>query len=145
MTLNLIDITEAFDLMDDDIHYIYDRQTQEVQLQGANDLDLDEDALLDDDDWDEADDDRYVALPSQFDIDDCQIMADFIAQLPAGEAQNALDRSIQGRGAFRFFRDTLPRFDLEDTWYHYRDEAYRTIARDWCQENNIAYHEESAK
>ncbi|WP_052957131.1 hypothetical protein [Levilactobacillus spicheri] len=79
MTLNLTDITETFDLMDDDIHYIYDRQTQEVQLQGADELNLDEDALLDDEDWDEADDDRYVALPSQFDIDDYQIMADFIA------------------------------------------------------------------
>ncbi|WP_350018440.1 hypothetical protein ACFSN5_07665 [Streptococcus tangpeifui] len=50
---------------------------------------------------------EYIPLPSQFDIDDYKMMADFIEQLPSGKAQESLTKAVQGRGAFRCFRELL--------------------------------------
>ena len=31
--------------------------------------------------------------------------------------------------------------DLEDDWYDYKDQRYREIAIEWCEENNIEWRE----
>jgi len=82
---------------------------------------------------------RYFRLPEQYDIRDNRIVEAFICDLPAGEAQDHLSDAFHGRGAFRRFKDGLCRYDLEQEWYDFRDEAYKQIARDWCNTNNIRY------
>ncbi len=47
--------------------------------------------------------------------------------------------AIKGRGAFRRFRDQIYRYEIEEDWYAYLDEALKQMAIDWCQENGIAY------
>ena len=84
---------------------------------------------------------RYFRLPEQYDIRDNRIVEAFIDDLPAGEAQNHLSNAFRGRGAFRRFREGLRQHDLEQEWYDFRDEAYRQIARDWCDANGIRYTE----
>nr|WP_246869791.1 hypothetical protein [Priestia megaterium] len=32
-------------------------------------------------------------------------------------------------------------FEIEDQWYSYRDEYFKQIAIEWCQENKINYIE----
>ena len=49
--------------------------------------------------------------------------------------------AFHGSGPFRRFKDGLCRYDLEQEWYDFRDEAYKQIARDWCNANNIRYKE----
>ena len=81
--------------------------------------------------------DQYLSLPSKYDINDYHIMEAFIWQLPDGKQQAQLARSISGRRAFRYFRDRLADFDMTDQWYRFRDAAYRDIAIEWCQDNQI--------
>ena len=50
-------------------------------------------------------------------------------------------RTIQGRGAFRRFKDKLYDLNLEKQWYQYRDEAYEKIARQWCERHKIDFVE----
>lgn len=65
----------------------------------------------------------YIPLPRQYDMNEYRMMEEFIYDLPAGRAQDALDVAIRGKGAFRRFKDRLYDFDLQEKWYKYRDDA----------------------
>jgi hypothetical protein len=45
--------------------------------------------------------------------------------------------AIHGRGAFRYFKDKIHELGIADQWYTYRDEQYREVARDWCEQHDI--------
>ena len=47
--------------------------------------------------------------------------------------------ALEGRGAFRRFKDTLHRVGLTNEWYAFKRKAYIEIAREWCVENEIEY------
>ena len=66
-------------------------------------------------------------------------MVSFIGQLPAGHNRTVLTRSIQGRGAFRNFRNQLAEFDQESAWYAFQAAAYRDLAIAWCQDNQVTF------
>ncbi len=85
--------------------------------------------------------DRYLPLPTQWDIHEYSIMEDFINSLDNTSIQNNLYRAIRGRGAFRRFKDTVYYLGIEKEWFKYRDEAIADIARCWCKENKIDYEE----
>lgn len=80
---------------------------------GCLDFDLDDDVDMAEIKENE---DQYIALPDQFDINDYHIMEQFIWHLSAGEQQTELEHSIQGCVAFRYFRDTLDQFDMTQEW-----------------------------
>ena len=80
-------------------------------------------------------------LPRQYDMNEYRMMEEFIYDLPAGRAQDALDAAIRGKGAFCRFKDRLYDFDLQEKWYKYRDDCYEQIARDWCERFGIEIEE----
>lgn len=80
---------------------------------------------------------RFLRFPTKYDIHEYSIMARFIEQLPAGVAQERLMRAIQGKGAFRRFKDTVISLNLENRWYSYQAESYREIALRWCRDNDL--------
>jgi aminoglycoside 6'-N-acetyltransferase I len=47
--------------------------------------------------------------------------------------------ALQGRGAFRRFKDTLQRVGLIEDWYAFKHNAFVKLARDWCEENELLY------
>lgn len=81
--------------------------------------------------------DHYLCLPTQWDIHEYSIMDDFIDSLEDTHIQRKLYRAINGRGAFRRFKDTVYYFGIEKEWFKYRDKAIADIARRWCKENKI--------
>ena len=80
---------------------------------------------------------EYIPLPGQYEINEYRIMEEFIYDLPEGRNQDTLERAIQGRGAFRRFKDRLFDLNLEQKWYDYRDRAYERISKEWCEQYNI--------
>ena len=83
--------------------------------------------------------DRFIALPTRRQINEYGMMEDFINQLPDGETKRSLGIAIQGKGAFRRFKDTAYQFGIQDDWFAFRDAAYHRVARRWCEENDIEY------
>ena len=81
--------------------------------------------------------DEYLALPDRFEIDEYRMMERFAGSLPDGPERDAALTSIRGRGAFRYFKDTMHRLGLAKSWYAYRDECYRQVARDWCDTHGV--------
>lgn len=82
---------------------------------------------------------RFFRLPSKFDIDEYHIMEEFIRSLPEGKAQDTLEGAIRGKGAFRRFKDSVQRFDMEEEWYAFLDAAHRKIAIEWCESQGFGY------
>jgi hypothetical protein len=83
--------------------------------------------------------DRYLRVPSQFEIHEYSIMEDFCHSVEDQKIRNELLNAIRGRGAFRYFKDTIYRYGIQDSWDTFRDEALRDIAKEWCEDNGIAY------
>ncbi len=128
MKVKLEDIIEAMEFANMETEYYYDTQNEKVLMLF--------DEMVDGEDNPELFED-YIPLPGQYDINEYRIMEEFIYELPAGNDQDVLARTIQGRGAFRRFKDKLYDLNLEKQWYQYREEAYEKIARQWSERHKI--------
>ncbi|MGH8987797.1 MAG: UPF0158 family protein [Acidimicrobiales bacterium] len=59
-------------------------------------------------------------------------MEDFIATVNDGGRVDRLGIAIDGRGAYRRFKDTISRWpDEQERWYRFSDERKRGRAREW--------------
>ena len=140
MKVKLQEVLEALDGVGMDMEYYYDTKNEEIlmifdgMVNGETDPELIEDI-------EEGFIEDYIPLPRQYDMNEYRMMEEFIYDLPAGRAQDALDVAIRGKGAFRRFKDRLYDFDLQEKWYKYRDDCYEQIARDWCERFGIEIEE----
>lgn len=87
---------------------------------------------------DDLEEERFVRLPEERDLDDYSIMEDFSFSI----GDEKLLRAIRGRGAFRRFREQVENTGLLEDWYKYRDSKHIEFARQWCQEEGIPFYEE---
>lgn len=81
----------------------------------------------------------YIPIPSKFHIHEYSIMEEFCLAIDDEKLSDELYSAIKGSGAFRRFKDLIQRYDIADDWYKYRDNKYREIAIEWCEENDIEY------
>lgn len=83
----------------------------------------------------------FIRLPEKHEINEYRMMEHFIMTLELGKVRDDLWNAIEGRGAFRRFKDRVYYHGLDQEWYHYRDEAFKKFAREWCESNKIKYEE----
>jgi hypothetical protein len=83
--------------------------------------------------------DRFMKLPTKFDIHEWSIMEEFSYSVDSRPIQANLIHALHGRGAFRHFKDTVRRHGIEQDWFKFRDEALREIAIEWCEEHQIQW------
>lgn len=83
--------------------------------------------------------DVWIPLPSKFEINEYAIMEDFCLSIRNDRISDIMYDSIKGRGAFRRFKENIGRYNIEDDWYKFQNEAMKTIAIEWCEGNNIDY------
>lgn len=79
---------------------------------------------------------RYVdPLPSH---EAYQDMEDFVARVPERRAADLLARAIEGRGAFRRFKDTLFEFPaLREEWFAFHDVRMSRRAIEWLEDAHL--------
>jgi hypothetical protein len=78
---------------------------------------------------------RVEPLPTREAYQDLQ---DFVARVPDRRASELLARAIEGRGAFRRFKDTLLEFPtLRDTWFAFHDMRMRRRAVQWLRDAGL--------
>ena len=87
----------------------------------------------------------YLELPNQHDIHEYSIMEDFIESITDNRKSAVLYQAINGKGAFRRFKDKLYDLELEDSWFAYKYAAYCKITVRWCEESEISYAFKSRK
>ncbi len=65
-------------------------------------------------------------------------MEDFIAQLRDPRARDLLERAIEGKGAFRRFKDTLYDFpELRQAWFAFHDARMQRRALEWLADEGL--------
>ena len=85
--------------------------------------------------------DDYILVPNKYDVDEYSMMERFIYTIPSELIQSRLEELIQGKGAFRRFKDAIFNLGITEEWYKFRDECYKEFAKEWCEYHNIAFIE----
>ena len=134
MNIKLSTLTEAMDSVLEEATQEYDKATGEIHfiydgmVDGEINQELEEYICKSDD---------FIALPEKYEINDYEIMREFIYTLPNGRMQDNLLNAISGRGAFRRFREVLDDYGNTEKWYAYKEAAYEQIAREWAERHGI--------
>ena len=140
MAIKLKQVIAAIESAEDEFSPLYDTQTGETVylpdeiMFGERDEALEE--LIE-----SAPSGRFLHFPTKYDLHEYSIMENFVYSLPSGAVRQELTNSICGKGAFRRFKNGIRYHRLEQQWYDYRDQAYRTIAIHWCEDEGIEYTE----
>ena len=132
--VKLIEVAETFEMINSETHYFYSKKTGEFDFYG----DFMDDDIANSEKFEE---DEWIAAPRQYDLNEYDIMTDFVDTVSDPRKNELLCVALQGKGVFRRFKDTLRRVDLLEEWYAFKRNAYIDIAREWCNENNIPYKE----
>ena len=135
MAVKLSMIVEGLEMTDDETRVYYDPKNNELKYFGDY-MDLDEEEREE-----EEFNDDLISLPSQYEIHEYSMMEEFIESIEDPKDYNCMAIAIQGRGAFRRFKDMAINLGLIDKWYKFRDEKYKEIAREWCERHGLEYEE----
>ncbi|AST90846.1 UPF0158 family protein [Sutcliffiella cohnii] len=84
-------------------------------------------------------DEKYEVIPSQWDINEYEMMEDFISSMESPKVRDRLYGVIKGKGAFRRFKDMIIKLDVEQQWYLYKDQRLKEIAIKFCEMYDINY------
>jgi hypothetical protein len=88
------------------------------------------------------DETRWLHVPADGPSEGYRDMQSFISTIADPSMADRLSIAIDGKGAFRRFRDLLQRWeDIEDDWYRFSDERRRGRARGWL--HDAGYHSTS--
>ena len=122
-------IAEALDWVDDETSVYYNTETGEIIMYNENwdneDIDIDEIDY----------DDKYIVLPDQYELNEYHMMEAFAYD----HNDDRLITALQGRGAFRRFKDTVDDVGLRTEWFEFRDNCYRSRAEDWCRAHGLKW------
>jgi hypothetical protein len=66
-----------------------------------------------------------------------EIIEEFILSIKDQRIREELYEAIQGRGAFRRFKDGLIEHSVDKHWYKYRENKIKELVIQWCKEHDI--------
>lgn len=136
MRVYLRDVMDALDAATDSTVFVFSKRRNRVLLfvEGSVADELEKNLTLEDA---LNDSDSYIPLPREYEIHEYQIMENFVNSLEDEDEARELLNSMQGKGAFRRFKEKVSLLSLEDRWYNHREEAYEKIALEWCVKNGV--------
>ena len=156
----LSDLILALEMPSEEFRTYFDRKTGAVvsveetmlsSLEDGEEEDLDDLAEWRKEEYEVAkeivadDGSRFLSPPDKFEFHEYQVMEDFIRSIDDNEAANQLWRAIKGRGAFRYFKDTLHKLGIQQSWYDYLEDAQREFVIGWAKENNVPFEDDLRK
>jgi hypothetical protein len=89
----------------------------------------------------EDEDGVYVDFTLRNDFNEYEIIEDFIGTLEDEDIREELFEAIQGRGAFRRFKDGIIEHGVDKQWYKYKESKIKELVIEWCREQDIEIQE----
>jgi hypothetical protein len=81
---------------------------------------------------------RYIRIPEEDSHEGYRDMERFISTVRDDRLQDRLWRAIQGRGAFRYFKDVLADYpDERERWFAFKDRRIHERVADWLESEEI--------
>jgi len=85
---------------------------------------------------------RYEYIPTAESYEGHRDMRDFVATVDDEHVAELLEVAINGRGAFRRFKDVLLNYPEErERWFRFKDDRMEERARDWLDSAGIVLAE----
>ena len=126
--VTLSKIIDGLEMVDDIVDCYYNPEKDEIFLSNIGEYEE-----LSEDEIDELFE-KSIILPTKY-----KIMVDFIETIDNLEIKSNLQRLIQGKGAFRRFKNYCSNVNIIQEWYNFRDKRYKEIAISWCKQNELEY------
>lgn len=133
--VSLDDVVRAFDYQSDTLAAYVDLDAGEVRM-------LMLDPAVDKEMYDESQrafesrESLKLSRPDQ--LGDYDVMRDFAASQEPAVAER-LARALDGRGAFRRFKDEVSRMGIADDWHAFRDDARADFARSFLETHGVRW------
>jgi hypothetical protein len=89
----------------------------------------------------EDEDGVYVDFTLRNDYNEYQVIQDFIGTLKDDEIRAELYEAIEGRGAFRRFKDGILEHGVDKHWYKYKESKIKELVIEWCKDHDIEVQE----
>ena len=131
--LNLNEAADRVQMASSELSMYYNTETGEFDFY-SEDMDMDDE--VDTAKFEEA---PWIPVPDRDTSERYHMMVEFVETVTDPHKNEILSVALEGKGAFRRFKDTLHRVNLIDEWYAFEHQAYVEIAREWCEENGIEY------
>ena len=149
--VSLKSVVNEMDVISDDVTAYINKKTGELSAVSEEEANIIEAGNEDDEfipEWQKEilpkvrevlESDDFVALPDQFEIHEYSIMERYCLSLSDEGLQDELLRAIRGSGAFRRFKDAIHRKEIQDDWYRFRCEVFKSIASDFLESEGITW------
>jgi hypothetical protein len=140
LKINLDELCEAMENSSYENEYYLDLETGEILFLSEY-MDAEEKEKLrerlDDDP------DRYEPIPKAESHVGYEDMRDFIATVENEHLAELLEVAINGKGAFRRFKDVLLSYPEEmERWFQFKDDRIQERALEWLDDNDVTLLEE---
>jgi len=140
LNINLDELCEAMEDSSYEHEYYLDLETGEIRF--LSDYMDDEEAEKLKDKIDE-EFDRYERIPKVESYQSYADMQDFIATVEDEHLAQLLEVAINGKGAFRRFKDVLLGYPEErERWFKFKNDRMRERALEWLDDIDVTLSEE---
>jgi hypothetical protein len=133
-----IDLGELCDALEDGSHeheYYLDLETGDI-LMVSDWMDTEEAEGIRD--RIDAEPERYEALPRVGSHEGYRDMEEFIEIVAHQHLRDSLEVAINGKGAFRRFKDVLARYpEAQEEWFRFKDDRLMERALEWLEDIGI--------
>jgi hypothetical protein len=89
----------------------------------------------------EDENETYLDFTLRNEFHEYGIIEEFIGTISDNEVQEELFEAIQGRGAFRKFKDGIREHDVEEQWYEFKEKKLKELVIEWCKEMDLVIEE----
>jgi hypothetical protein len=138
--IGLDELCDAMDNSSYENQYYLDLQTGEILLVSEY-MDDEETSKLKDEIEEEFD--RYEPIPMVESHEGYRDMQDFITTVEDEHLVELLEVAINGKGAFRRFKDVLLNYPQErERWFKFRDDRMEERALEWLESIDVSLSEE---
>ena len=138
-----IDLDELYDAMENssyEVEYYLDLETGEI-LFVSEGMDDEETGKLKIQIGEELD--RYELIPKAESYEGYRDMQAFIATVEDDHLSELLEVAINGKGAFRRFKDVLLNYPEErERWFQFKDDRMKERALEWLDDIDVTLVEE---
>lgn len=82
-------------------------------------------------------DEVYLDFTLRNDYHEYEIVEEFIGTLSEAEVRKELFGAIQGRGAFRRFKDGIREHDVDKQWFEFKEKKVKELVIKWCEQKDL--------
>jgi len=139
--IDMIELIDAFDNCRIGFEYYLDIKTGEILFTSYECMDTEEIEKIDE--QLESEPGRYLNIPTDSSSEGYTDMEAFAETVKDERLKEKLWIALDGRGAFRRFKDVLLDYPEErQRWFNFKEERLKSRAMEWLKENEIEIEDE---